>query len=193
MKKINRDPKRYEYIEQEEHCCVGATLEMILRRHGIKEFDQCAIACELGLTVPEDCEECPECATRVPRDLGILFGTKVDKIPGGLNTFFLRHNLPFYEIYIPASQITTPTHLKKFLKVYEDDDVIVCYKVGKGGHVCAVDEIKEDAVILVDTDGDGWKLLEFTYEELYDAIQRHGDKNGGGLWVIRKLPAKDRV
>ena len=53
--------------------------------------------------------------------------------------------------------------------------------------MCAVDEANERGVVLVDTDGDGWKLLEFSYEELYDAIQRHGDENRGGLWVIRHL------
>ena len=205
MKRIDRDPKRYEYIEQEDYCCVGATLEMILRRHGIRDFDQCMIACELGLLVPEDCEDCPDCAIRVPREyvtdtpdytheyLGFLLGTQVNRIAGGINTFFLRHNLPFMEIYVAASEIKSPEHLKKILKVYDrdDTDVIVCcqvvYERQKYGHVCAVDEVKEDSLVLVDTDGDGWKLLEFSYEELYDAIQRHGDKNGGGLWIIRKL------
>ena len=149
MRKINRDPKRYEYVEQEEYCCVGATLEMVLRRHGIREYSQDIIACELGLLVPEDCEDCPDCAIRVPRDrttgeyeyqyLGFLMGTQLDKI-GGLNTFFLRHDLPFLEIYIPASQIGSPEHLRKILQVYREEDVIVCCQVISNGekyrHVC---------------------------------------------------------
>ena len=99
MKRVNRDPKRYEYVEQEPFCWVGATLEMILRRHGIKGFDQETIACELGLIVPEDCEDGPECAIHVPEEsadknqgyayryLGFLLGTQLGRIPGGLNTF----------------------------------------------------------------------------------------------------------
>ena len=123
----------------------------------------------------------------------------MNRISGSLNTFFLRYDLPFVEIYVAASEIKSSEHLKKILQVYDRDDVdvIVCcqvvYKGQKYGHVCAVDEVREDSVVLVDTDGDGWNLLGFTYEEIYDAIQRHGDKNGGGLWIIRKLPSKKQM
>jgi len=191
MRRIDKDPRKYEYVRQEDYCCVDATLEMILKRHGIRDYDQVQIACELGLTVPEDCESCPPCAKKVPRNIGVLFGTQLSKIPGGLNTFFLRHGLPFTEFYFPISKISSPEKLKLILKTYEDEDVIACFQVvvngEKYGHVCAVDEVKDDSVVLVDTDGDGWKLLEFTYEELFEAMKNHGDKNRGGLWIIRKL------
>ena len=192
MKRINRDPKRYEYVEQEEFCCVGATLEMVLRRHGIREFSQEDICCELGLYILPGYSSI-DCAVPIPESVGKIFmGTPEHLISGGLNVFFLRHNLPFVEFFIPASRTPNTEVLKDTLTSLfrPDHDLIVVYKVEWKGeefvHVGAIDEVKNNGVVLVDTDGleDGWKLVEMGFEEL---LERMRAASGGGIRVMRRI------
>lgn len=196
MRLVNRDPKRYEYVEQEEFCCVGATIEMILRRHGIKEFAQEDICCELGLYILPGYRSV-DCAVTIPKTVGSIFmGMPIRHIPGGINNFFLRHNLPFLEFFISVKEIPDVKTLKDLLaSFYEADyDMFVSYKFEWQGeefvHVGAVDEVCEDRVVLVDTDGleDGWKVVEMQYEEL---LQRMKEVRGG-VHVIRRIPSRGR-
>lgn len=89
-------PTKYPNILQLPFCCVPATLQKILYRHGLDILDQELIGAELGLRLPpkgKDFFSNPKIIylKQTPKE---GYGTQIEKRRYSINTFFRRNRIP---------------------------------------------------------------------------------------------------
>jgi hypothetical protein len=152
---------------------------MVLSRRNLPLFSQEYIGAELGLIL-----------TGKKPSAG--WGTQVDKPEYSINAFFRKHNLPLQEEYFPVSRLESIAEWAAVQKA-EDNDILVCFNYGllyqdkyqKGqGHVCILDSIEKENVILIDPKENNRKYRYVKLEKLIDSMRQHGENNRGGFWII---------
>lgn len=182
---------RYIPFNQQPYCCVPASLQTVMYRRGIPLVAQETLGNALGLTVPE---------TEASHFNRVRTGPKP---PAGWGT---RISEPEFEINKALSSLAIPLHIElhKELRSPEElseklnriqqaqDDALVCFDYGvlwdknvRGGHVCVVDWIAEDAVGLIDPLPDAPKFRQTTVEKLFRAIDLHGPDLSCGVWEVK--------
>lgn len=182
--------KRYVPITQQPFCCVPANIQMVLLRRELSLLSQEEIGYELGLTVPEDYYELLPNARRGEKPSS-GWGTQIQKEEFSLNTFFTKYHYPLiYQFYSPQTIKESKEWVKQ--QIAADNDLIVCfnyfhlYRAGNnGGHVCLIDSVEGDNVILVEPERDFPKYRTVKLSTLIDAMNFHGEVNLGGFWLIR--------
>ena len=146
---------KYQKVIQKPYCCVGACLEMILNRNHIANDGQVVIACQLGLTVPEEYrDEYPNAIIGEKPDAG--YGTQIQKRKFSINNFFKINNIDLKEKYYFITDVTVA---KKFL-------------------------LDNNNVTILDP-SDNKCYENISLERLLKSIIEHGQSNGAGFYLIK--------
>ena len=178
---------RYQHINQKPYCCVGACLEMVLNRRNIPTAGQVAIACELGLTVPQEYSKLYPQA-QIGAKPSASYGTQIQQPQYSLNKFFERHQIPLKGTFYPLTKIN---NIKDFLTKNTENDILVCCHCGTlynsppadWGHMLIIENLVGAKVTLIDPSLD--KAYETVpLQNLINAIKYHGIENGAGFYVI---------
>jgi len=186
----------YLRIKQEPYCCVPACIQMILKRHGLPFASQEEIGIQLGLTVPKEKLHFFK-NVKSEKEVDEEHGTKIQKEKYSLNSFFKTNNIPLIYEYC---YFDDAEQAKAFLIENKSQDIIACFSYGTlwntthlGGHICLVEDIKDDTITLVDSEYTGVlgdvPRRETTIQKLCDAIKYHGKKNAAGFWLIKRQNA----
>lgn len=195
--KINKDfpfcedgSMKYLKVTQKDYCCVGACLEMILKRHGITDYDQERIAYELGLIVP------PHLASnfryaRTGKKPSAGYGTQIQEPQYSIGHFFKKHNLHFAQKYY---YITSIKEAEKFLNRNNEQDILIIAHCGTlygspdadWGHAVLLDHINGDQVTIQENSSKKDREI-IALSQLLCAIETHGQKNGAGFYLIKKI------
>lgn len=184
-------PPRYIALTQSPYCCVPTALLMILIRRGLPLLQVSEIGYELGLAIPEETRALyPEARIDVRPASG--FGTEIQNPQYSLNAFFERHQYPVRETFFPCSPVPGVSWLENLIA--EDADIIACFNnaalfggESDWGHVCLIDSVSDDSVILIDSEVQKPKFRTVRFEKLCAAIDKHGEGNRGGFWVVRSV------
>ena len=85
--------------------------------------------------------------------------------------------------------------LEKYLKEAEkeDIDIIVCFHHGTlannpekdWGHACIFDRIIDGGIRIIDPSPHYPKWRVVTFEKMFEAMQKHGEKEAAGFWEFR--------
>lgn len=122
--------RQYDVVMSAPYCCVAASLESILKRHGINNISQYDIANEFGIVaLGSERDELPPELTNVTytddvRQVGMHLTND------SLNNFFVKHKLPFQETYIGWKSISELNIESMLQAVSEDYDVIFFFDFG---------------------------------------------------------------
>jgi ribosomal protein S24E len=166
---------------------------MVLLRRKLPIFSQEDIGYELGLTVPKRYKKLlPKARTGKKPSAG--WGTQVGKRKYPINNFFRKHKIPLKEEYFSLQKIE---NVKDWIReqIEKDNDILVCFNYrklyGKGkkkqGHVCILDTILRDEVILIDPEYRVPKFRKVKLKKLLEAMKFHGEKNRAGFWLISPI------
>lgn len=180
---------KYHKITQKDYCCVGACLEMILRRHGITDFEQEKIAGELGLIVP------PQLASdfryaQVGEKPAAGYGTQIQKPQYSIDHFFKKNQLGFSQEYY---FITDTKKAEAFLNANNEKDILVIVHCGTlynnpkadWGHAILFDHINDEQVTIQENSTKR-NIETIPLLRLLSAMKIHGRKNGAGFYLISK-------
>jgi hypothetical protein len=188
-------PTKYPNILQLPFCCVPATLQKVLYRHGLDILDQEIIGAELGLRLPEKGREFfshPDIVylAKAPK---AGFGTQIEKSKYAINKFFQHHEIPLKisELYHFQSTKQLEIFIDKNLKL--GNDIILRYNnaifkrpEGKSyGHFSLITELKKGRVIVSDTELPFKKSA--TLKELILATSTQIDGIKRGFYIIEKV------
>ena len=180
---------KYKKIKQMPYCCVPACISMILDRHKIKHSSQEDIGYELGLVVPKNKKNLFK-KTRTCKKPLAGYGTQVGKSKHSINNYFKNNKIPLKETYYGPKDIE---NVKLFIEnnIKRGNDMVVCFNnktlFGSGdfGHVCLVQEIKDNIVTFVNPENNKVENKVELYR-LVEAMSKHGEKRRGGFWLILK-------
>lgn len=187
---IKRKPV-YKLIKQKPYCCVPACISMILDRRKIKHGLLEEIGYELGLIVPENKTHF---FTKIRSGKKPIagYGTRVDKNKYSINNYFSKHLIDLMETYYPIDKIE---NVQDFIirNLGENKDIIACFNFkklyGKGenfGHVSLIQNVNHNTVTLIDPEMNVPGKRKVKLQKLTKAIECHGKKKRGGLWVISR-------
>lgn len=182
---------KYQKVTQKDYCCVGACLEMVLRRHGITEYNQEQIAGELGLIVP------PHLASKfryaqTGEKPAAGYGTRIQEPQYSINHFFSKYNLSFIQKYY---YITDAKEARKFLNTHNEEDILIILHCGTlynkpkadWGHAVLFDHLDGDWVAIQESSPQR-NLETLSFSRLIHAIGIHGQTNGAGFYLIERGP-----
>jgi len=180
---------KYNKITQKDYCCVGACLEMILKRHNITKYDQEQIAYELGLIVPSHLASSFRHA-RTGEKPAAGYGTQIQKPQYSIDHFFEKYNLGFVQKYY---YITDIEEAKKFLGANNKQDILIILHCGTlydnpdadWGHAVLLDHFEDDQVTIQENSPKR-NLEIITLPRLIYAVKIHGRENGAGFYLIEK-------
>jgi len=161
---------------------------MVLMRRKLPLFQVEKIGVELGLAVPADCRELyPSARIGVRPSSG--YGTEIQNPQYSLDAFFQRQGLPLRENFISNPPDDFPQWVKSQLE--SDHDLLVCFNHkslfggdADWGHVCLVDSVDSSSITLLDPSPKEPKFREVSAELLVGAMNLHGPKNRGGIWIL---------
>lgn len=181
----------YPIIKSLPYCCVPASIEAILKRHGINGITQLEIANQLGICASEkERNNLSKIFTKVKysdkkNDFGIIIGNET------LNNLFSHFDLPFNESYISWQELNDINIETILSNVKEDEDAIlffdfgVLYKedqnIGIGHSGVFISYINEKITYL----NPGPRFLgvnTFNSEDFLSAIKR----GSGGISIIKR-------
>lgn len=181
-----------KYLEQlvvsEPNWCVPATLEMVLKHHGIDTFSQHEIAKQLDIVSASDEVEHKRWGAQIKENT--------------LNDFFVANMIPLHEEFIPIWHFMDDYFMaEKIQELLKSNISIVCgynytwlygNKEDTFQHVSIIVNVllQNDQICLLDPGpkNAGYKTVKS--EDLFYAIRAARD----GLWCIQPLPkdsAKD--
>lgn len=194
-KEITPSNSRYIPMTQQPLCCVPTCISMIMYKHGIPLIPLEELGYHLGLVVSDGRAPLfwnPRRGERPPTG----YGTQIYKKEFDINTAFKNLDIPLQMIFHPIGDFNDEETMIDFLskKIEEDKDVAVCFDHGElrgdhkqGGHVCLVDEVKNDKIRLVDPSWEQpkWRVVEAN--KLFDAIKKHTASGAAGAWEFKKL------
>ena len=187
--------KPYSVIPQLPYCCVPATIQTILYRHGFSIGNQVEIGIELGLRYPKRFKNDfdPKGIIYIDND-SKEFGTQIEKKKYNINKYFKKHKLPFY-----FSKLHTFQNIKKIQtfitsNIRYDHDIIIRYLrqhpvrlheyFGHFSLVSAVDT-KKDLIHIADpTPPLHWSIQT---EELIELMSPKRDGIQRGLYIVKKI------
>jgi hypothetical protein len=164
---------KYRPIMQLPHCCVSATLQMILYRRGLDILTQEEIGANLGLRMPMRMRELfsDERIEWLPDDSKENFGTQIRKKGCGINYFFKRKGIPLR--ISKLRKMKSVDNIENFLQenMNDNNDIISSYNAwlkSKGkykyvGHFALVEKVdfKNKKVLLCDPEIPFWKEIGF--------------------------------
>jgi hypothetical protein len=184
---------RYIPFTQQDYCCVPTSIQMIMYRHGLPLIPAEELGYHLGLTVPPDDAGLfykPRTASEPPSAAG--YGTQIFNPQYEPNKVFKELDIPLTFSIKLAVELDTEEKLLSELNDIEqrDHDALLCFNHGviKGeykpftGHVVVFDRMIDGKIRIIDA---SWKNPKWRFVEpalLLEAIQRHGNKNSGGVW-----------
>lgn len=186
---------RYIPLTQQKWCCVPTCIQMIMLRHGIPLLPAELLGYHLGLVVPEKSAQlfyAPRTGPAPPAG----YGTQV--YPSGIdpNVVFKQCAIPLVFSWRLASSFPSAETLLALLRqCWKDTDVLVCFDypalftdeqtAEHWGHVCLIDRILSDSQIrLIDPSSTSPKWRIVSIQQLFTALQVHGDSKSGGVWLI---------
>lgn len=183
--------RKYLPITQQPYCCVTACLQMVMYRRGINLIEQEDIAYELGLTVPKnDVHLFKKARTGQKPSSG--WGTQIQKEEFSVPKFFKNHNILLN--FSIKNDFADASELRNYLNSHlgDDVDVMLCFDYGvlwetdhRGGHVCIMESIDGDEIVLVDPERNVPKRRIVKIDKLYKAIDFHGPHNSTGVWLCK--------
>lgn len=190
---------RYLPLTQQGWCCVPTSIQMVMYRRGIPLIPAEEIGYHLGLTVPPDQAKLfYKVRTAIEPPVSSGYGTQIQTPDYEPDTAFANLGIPLHFSQTFISAIASTEDLVKALQNIEqqDTDALLCFNptVLTGeykpqmGHVVVFDRALDGKVRIVDPSSihAKWRLLE--PHVLYDAMLRHGDENGGGIWRLTYTP-----
>lgn len=181
---------RYRPISQKPYCCVPTSLQMALEKNGLPKLTQEAIGAQLGLVVPPAyADEFENVQVSEAPVVSSGFGTRIQDPAYSLEHLISEMQWPFALTKHLSSTLANEESLHRLLDSVEskDGDALICYQNDKGyGHVVVFDRIIDGQIRIVDPSPDFDKWREMSVSEVYDRIQKHGDKNMGGLWILER-------
>lgn len=177
--------RTYPIIASAPYCCVAASLEAILKRHGFDKITQFDIANYIGLVAFDNDR------SKLPKELtNVTFTNESDQVGlhlknNTLNDFFIAFDLPFQELYIYWHQISDLNIDSILMAIHEDCDAMLLFDSGslyresknRGiGHSGVFVSINDHYTVTYLSPGPRSLGLEsFTSEDFAEAIKaRHG-------------------
>ncbi|HEY1063773.1 MAG TPA: Type 1 glutamine amidotransferase-like domain-containing protein [Candidatus Saccharimonadales bacterium] len=182
---------RYRPISQKPYCCVPTCLQMVLEKNGLPRPTQEAIGIQLGLVVPpEFAEEFEDVPVSEKPLVSSGFGTRIQDPNYSLDSLIKKEQWPLKLTIRLASDIASEQALADILQDVEtrDSDALICYQNDRGfGHVTVFNRMVNKEVGIIDPSPlyDKWRTLDLT--DIYRRIQKHGDANMGGIWLLERV------
>lgn len=171
---------------------------MIMYRNNIPLVPAEELGYHLGLTVPvEDKELFYDVRTSDTPPSTAGYGTQILKPDYEPNKVFAELGIPLSFKLKLAGEFDSETSLMAELQDIEaaDADALLCFNHGvmrgeyqpNSGHVTVFDRIIDGRIRMVDASWkqSKWRLVEPSL--LFDAIQRHGSHNSGGVWRFKRI------
>lgn len=184
--------RTYTLIKSAPYCCFAASLESVLKRHGICHISQYDIANYLGLVVfKDDIDNVPQLLTNIsvttePQSVGIHIHN--DTLPH----LFHRYSLPYQETYISWQEISDWNFQEILQNISSDFDVILYFDIGRlyneennygVGHTGLLISVDEPSTVVLFNPGPRFFGIDkFSTDELVEAIKARQ----GGLSIIYK-------
>lgn len=186
---MNQKPP-YKPITQIRYHCVPACIAIVLDRCKIKHGTLNDIGYELGLILPKEIARKFKKARTGKKPLA-GYGTQVAKKQFSINHYFQNNKINLKETYFPPKKIKD---YQKFISdnICQSNDIIVCFdnkllfSSGDWGHVCVIQGINNNKVIIIDPEIGVSKKRIVELPNLIEAIEKHGKERRGGFWVISK-------
>lgn len=181
---------RYIALTQQPYCCVPTCLQMIMYRRELPLIEQEELGYALGLAVPEKARVLfPKALTQEPSS---GWGTQIQNAEYSLDKAFEKLGIPLKAEFILASQLDSTEILKERLQTADPaNDTVLCFSYGAlwgtdslAGHASLFDYVDGEEVWMVDPVADVPKHRRTSIDKLFNSIQKHGDQNQAGLWVI---------
>lgn len=193
-----RNPKNYTPVLQQPYCCVPASLQMILARHGYQDYTQETLGNRLGLVVPLRLKHVFKnvAATEKPPTHG--WGTHINLKKYSLQALFKKEQLPFRATFKLSDRFKNAAALKKTLVTLARDaqkDTLLCVQSGAlqgfpmpdSGHVILLTAADRENIYYLDPAIPEEGVQQTTYEQMLYAMRLRGPENYGGVWGIRNL------
>lgn len=191
---------RYIPFTQQSNCCVPTSIQMIMYRNNISLIPAEELGYHLGLTVsPQEGHLFYKARTSATPPSAAGYGTQIFEPQYEPNKVFKQLGIPLSFKKVLADEITSKDDLLKQLHQVEDDnsDALLCFNHGVvrgeykpySGHVAVFDKVIDGKIQLVDASPNQpkWRLVE--PDLMFEAIQKHGNKNSGGIWLFEKVVA----
>lgn len=188
---------KYTKVTQKPYCCVGACLEMILRRLNMDTYDQEEIASDLGLVVP------PEYASSFPHAMigtkpTAGYGTQIQNPKFSINNFFRKHNIDLKESYCFTTDFAIAS---KILQDVNDKDIMIICHCGTlydnpeadWGHAVLLDHYDKNgdwSQVVIQENSEKRNLETVGLHKLLQAIAVYGESNGAGFYIIERTLKK---
>lgn len=180
---------KYQKVIQKPYCCVGTCMEMILNRNNIVNNGQIDIACQLGLTVPEEYRsEYLNAIIGEKPDAG--YGTQIQKKKFSINNFFKINNIKLKEEYYFITDLSAAP--KIFFDNNKYDIMICCHcatlydsPYADWGHMILFEKINNDNNVTILDPSDKRNYETITLEKLLKSIAIHEIRNGVGFYLIK--------
>jgi len=182
---------RYVPIVQQPWHCIPACMSMIMNKNGMTLKPQEELGHYMGLVVPSEDEA--KFYNPEVREKPLSWGYGPQYSP---DKAFTELGIPIViNKQILASELKDVTELLVQLRKTEqtDGDALLCFRYGvaydtdyKYGHGVVFDRVVGDEIQVVDPimGGPQWRWVKA--EKMFAAIQEHGDKNFGGIWLFKK-------
>ena len=184
----------YRPFYQLPYCCVPATLQWILYRHGFDILDQETIGGELGLRLPLKAKQffTNKKIKYLQKEPKEGFGTQIEKKKYSIGNFFIKYNIP---LAISGMNVfKNKNELKKFLvdNLSKNSDIIVRYNnhlfKRKGqkscGHFAVIAEFDDTSEKVIIGDPELPHFRKTTLKQLLYSISNQIDGIQRGLYVV---------
>ncbi len=192
------NPKHYTPILQKPACCVPTTLQMILKRRGLKSYDQEYLGNLMGLVVPVHLKKHFKKVATAKKTPPHGWGTHIDIEQYSLDSIFTKLDLPLKAEFRLVDKFNDVADFKKTLMQISNDprsDAMLCVQSGYlegdtdpvNGHVILLAAADNKNVYYIDPGSPEEGSIKTTYSKLLRAMQRRGPKDWGGVWQIRQV------
>ena len=188
---VTPSDSRYVPFVQQPYCCVPACLQMVAYKNELPVLPQEYIGAKLGLVVPpEDGEYFYDANVSDKPVVSSGYGTRIQDPKYSLEAFLDSESWPLRLKKELASQIASKEFLLNRLVEIEEanEDALICLQNNRGfGHVMVFDRIIDGQVRVIDPSPQHAKWQMLSGQDMYERIQKHGDDNFGGLWLLERV------
>lgn len=190
------DNSRYIPFTQQPSCCVPTCIQMVMYKNGIPLVPAEEIGYHLGLIVHPDRSKYFYNARTSTEKPSAGYGTRIYLPEFEPNVAFKNLNIPLHLTVRPISEIDNPGELVTLLGEVEanNNDALLCFNHGvlvddkekDWGHVVVFDRIVDGNIRIIDPSPEHPKWREVEANKLFNAMEKHGEKKSGGLWLVNK-------
>jgi len=187
---------RYIPFTQQPACCVPTCLQMVMYKNNIPLVPAEEIGYHLGLIVHPDRSGLFYNVRTSAEKPSAGYGTRIYLPEFEPNVAFKKLKIPLSLTVRPVSEIGNPAELVMLLKKIEanNQDALLCFNHGvlvddgdkSWGHVCVFDRVIDGEIRIIDPSPEHPKWRQVGAEKLFEAMEKHGEKRSGGVWLIRK-------